>query len=58
MTPEQQALRLLDEKNKKKAKRLDDKCRVIFPLSFFLFNIIYWPAYLVFLVEDYAKPES
>ncbi|XP_014681767.1 PREDICTED: glycine receptor subunit alphaZ1-like isoform X2 [Priapulus caudatus] len=56
MTTEEQTQKMMDEKHKKKAKVLDDRCRIIFPLSFFIFNIIYWPSYLVFLVEDYTKP--
>uniref|UniRef100_A0A8R1DTE2 Uncharacterized protein n=1 Tax=Caenorhabditis japonica TaxID=281687 RepID=A0A8R1DTE2_CAEJA len=30
------------------AQRIDERCRIVFPMVFFLFNIVYWSFYLVF----------
>ncbi|EGT30553.1 CBN-LGC-40 protein [Caenorhabditis brenneri] len=30
------------------AQRIDERCRIVFPMIFFLFNIAYWSFYLVF----------
>ncbi|CAI2356720.1 unnamed protein product [Caenorhabditis sp. 36 PRJEB53466] len=30
------------------AQRIDERCRIVFPMVFFLFNIAYWSFYLVF----------
>ncbi|EFO96445.1 hypothetical protein GCK72_023920 [Caenorhabditis remanei] len=30
------------------AQRIDERCRIVFPMIFFLFNVAYWSFYLVF----------
>jgi hypothetical protein len=49
-----QPARVLDPEGKQKARQVDRISRRLFPLSFTLFNIVYWVMYTVPFSNRYA----